>query len=143
MPEASDHRPHLSFWLIGALALIWNLLGAINFIMQMNPEVVASMGEEHRVLIEGRPLWGTIAFGVAAFGGTIGCILLIMRKALAVWLFVASLLGIMIQLAPNFKLADEVRMTAFGIFMMMVLPLLVAAFLAWYANQTHSKGWIK
>ena len=143
MSDTSNNKPHLSFWIVGILALVWNLLGAINFIAQMNPEMVAAMSEAHQVLINGRPLWGTIAFGVAVFGGSLGCILLLMRKSLAVFAFVASLLGVMIQLAPNFKLAGEINMTPTGILMMLVMPLLIAAFLAWFSLQTQNKGWIK
>ena len=143
MTDSPNNKPHISFWLIGTLALIWNLLGAINFIVQMNPDMVAAMSEEHKVLINGRPLWGTIAFAIAVFGGALGCILLLLRKALALIVFVVSLLGVMIQLAPSFKLAGEINMTPSSIFMMMVMPLIISAFLAWYTLQTQSKGWIK
>lgn len=38
-------RVHWSFWAIGAVALLWNVLGIINFVMQMNPEALAAMTE--------------------------------------------------------------------------------------------------
>ncbi len=142
MTEISNNRPHISFCILGALALIWNLMGVINFFGQMNPEIVASMPEPQQIIINERPIWGTIAFGLAVIGGAIGCILLLLRKSIAQVAFVISLLGIMIQLAPNFKLAGEVKMTPVGIFLILLLPLLVAAFLAWYASQTQNKGWI-
>jgi hypothetical protein len=143
MTEISNNRPHISFWLVGVLALIWNLMGVINCFGQMNPEMVASMAESHQAIINGRPIWGTIAFAVAVFGGAIGCILLLMRKAAALYLFIASLLSVMVQLIPNFKLAGKVQFSAGELLMMMVMPLVVAAFLAWYASQTQNKGWIK
>jgi hypothetical protein len=140
----TSHRPHLSFWIISILALIWNLLGVMNFFGQLNSEVVASMPASHQAIIEGRPVWGTIAFAIAVFGGALGCILLLLRKAVAQYVFIASLLGVMVQMIPNFKLAgSEVAFTLFEMVMMLILPLLVAAFLAWYATQTHEKGWIK
>ena len=33
---------HWSFWTIGAVALIWNAMGVINFFAQMNPDVLAA-----------------------------------------------------------------------------------------------------
>lgn len=139
----SSNKPHISFWLVAVLALIWNLMGVINFFGQMSPKMVASMAESHQAIINGRPIWGTISFALAVFGGAIGCILLMMRKAAALYLFVASLLGVMIHLIPNFNLAGKVQFSAGELLMMMVMPLVVAAFLAWYASQSQNKGWIK
>lgn len=139
----SPEKPHLSFWLIGALALLWNLMGGINFLGQMNSEFVASMPESHQAIVDGRPVWGTIAFAIAVFGGLAGAVLLLLRKGISLYLFLASLLGVMIQMIPNFKLAGEIQFGAGELFMMMVMPLVVAAFLTWYASQTKAKGWVK
>lgn len=46
---------HWSFWLIGVIALIWHAMGAMNFVMQLNPAAVAEYPESHRAIIEGRP----------------------------------------------------------------------------------------
>ena len=50
---------HWSFWLISVLALLWNVGGAINYLMQTNLEFVATLPETHRAIIEGRPAWAT------------------------------------------------------------------------------------
>ena len=72
------HRPwsgkslgnvHWSFWAIGTVALIWNVMGAINFIAQMNPDMLAAFRESERAIIENRPAWATGIFAVAVFGG--------------------------------------------------------------------------
>jgi len=34
---------HWSFWAIGAVALIWNVMGVINFFWQMNADALAAM----------------------------------------------------------------------------------------------------
>ena len=47
---------HWSFWLIGAVALIWNVVGVINFFMQMNPDVLAAYRESERAIVEGRKM---------------------------------------------------------------------------------------
>ena len=48
---------HRSFWAIGAVVLIWNVMGCINFFMQMNPDALADYPEAVRSLVEGRPGW--------------------------------------------------------------------------------------
>ena len=57
-----------SFWIIGAIALIWHGLGGINFISQMNADGVASMPESYRAIVEGRSVLATGAFGIAILG---------------------------------------------------------------------------
>ena len=84
-------KPHWSFWVICVIALIWNGMGTINFIMQMNPEMVANFPDAAKSLISTRPEWSTAAFAIAVFGGLIGDIFLILRKALALYLFIASI----------------------------------------------------
>src|SRR6266508_4881505 len=93
---------HWSFWAIGVVALIWNVMGVINFFVQMNPAALASYPESHRAIIEGRPAWATGAFAIAVFGGALGCLVLLLRKSAAYYLFIASLLGVIVQLIPPF-----------------------------------------
>ena len=87
---------HWSFWAIGAVALIWNVMGIMNFFWQMTPDTLAAMPESQRAIIKGRPAWATGAFAIAVFGGALGCLLLLLRKSAAYYLFVASLLGVLV-----------------------------------------------
>ena len=134
---------HWSFWAIGAVALIWNVMGGINFVAQMNPDVVASMPETHRAIIEGRPAWATGAFAIGVFGGALGCLLLLLRKSAAYYLFIASLLGTIVTMIHTLGIASStIDFSPFEILMMILMPLVVAAFLIWYSKQAQSKGWI-
>ena len=72
-----------SFWVIGAIALLWNVAGAINFFVQMDPDMLASYRESERAIVEGRPAWATAAFAIAVFSGAFGCLFLLLRKSLA------------------------------------------------------------
>ncbi len=131
---------HWSFWTIGAVALIWNVLGGINFFVQMNADMVAAMPETHRAIIEDRPAWATGAFAIAVFSGALGCLLLLLRKSAAYYLFIASLLGVIVTMTHTLGVGID-----FGvgeILMMILMPLVVAAFLIWYSKQGESKGWI-
>ena len=84
---------HWSFRAIGTVALIWNVLGCINFFVQMDPDMLSAYRESERAIVEGRPAWATGAFAVAVFGGALGCLLLLLRKSAAFYLFIVSLLG--------------------------------------------------
>jgi len=72
---------HWSFRIIGAVALIWNVVGVINFFVQVNPDALAAYRESERAIIEGRPAWATGAFVIAVFGGALGSLLLLPQEA--------------------------------------------------------------
>ena len=131
---------HWSFWAIGAVALIWNVMGSINYFVQMNPDVLATYPESERAIVEGRPAWATGAFAVAVFGGALGSLLLLLRKSAAYYLFIASLLGVIVTMIHTLGVGIDFGLgEILGIILM---PLVVAAFLIWYSKHAESKGWI-
>ncbi len=144
MNDETVGRVHWSFWAIGAVTLIWNVMGVINFFMQMNADALASFPESHRAIIEGRPAWATGAFAIAVFGGALGCLLLLLRKSAAYYLFIASLLGVIVQLIHTLGIArSTINFNPLDILMIILMPLVVAAFLIWYSKRAESKGWIR
>jgi len=134
---------HWSFWAIGAVALIWNVIGVINFLVQMNATALDSFPESHRAIIESRPAWATVGFAIAVFGGTLGCLLLLLRKSAAYYLFITSLLGVMVTMTHTIGIASSTNdFSPFELLTMVLMPLVVAAILIWYSKQAESKGWI-
>jgi hypothetical protein len=115
-------------------------MGVINFFAQMNPDVLAAYRMSERAIVEGRPAWATGGFALAVFGGTIGCLLLLLRKSAAYYLFIASLLGVIVTMSHTLGIGVDFGLgEILGIILM---PLVVAAFLIWYSKQAESKGWI-
>ena len=82
--EVTATLPKMFYWVSGA-ALVWNLLGIAAYIGQvtMSPETLAGLPPEQRALYEQTPAWVTSAFAIAVNAGAIGCLLLLLRKALA------------------------------------------------------------
>ncbi len=140
MQETKKSRVHWSFWLIGAVTLIWNVMGCINFFMQMNSDMVASYRETERAIIHNRPGWATIAFAIAVFGGALGCLLLLLKKSLSFYLFVASLLGVIVTMVHT--LGAGIDFSAAELVGIIVMPIVVAAFLVWYAKYAQRKRWV-
>ncbi len=141
MNDKTVGNVHWSFWLIGAVALIWNVVGVINFFMQMNPDVLAAYRESERAIIEGRPAWATGAFAIAVFGGAFGCVLLLLRKSAAYYLFIGSLFGVIVTMIHTLGIGFDFGLgEILGIILM---PLVVAVFLIWYSKRAKSKGWIR
>ena len=140
MNDDSAGTVHWSFWAIIIFMLIWNVMGCINFFVQMNPEMVASYRENEKAIITGRPVWATVAFAIAVFGGALGCLLLLVKKSIAFYFFIASLLGVVVTIVHTLSIGIE-----FGIgevIGIMIAPLMVAVFLIWYSKYVQNKGWI-
>lgn len=138
--EQTTHKAHWSFWLIGIFMLIWNVMGCINFVMQMDPEMLSSYRETEQTLIQGRPLWATAGFAIAVFGGSLGCILLLLKRSESFYLFVASLLGVLIAIGHSLTL--NIEFSIGEIIGVVLMPVLVAGFLIWYSKYTERKGWL-
>ena len=131
---------HWSFWVISAVALLWNVGGAVNFFVQMNPDALTAYRESERAIIDGRPAWATGGFAIAVFAGTFGGLLLLLRKSVALYLFIASLLGVILTMTHT--LGVDIDFSPGEIVVIILMPLAVAAFLIWYSKQAESKGWI-
>jgi len=130
---------HWSFWIISVVALIFNFMGVINYFVQMNADSLASFPESYRPIIEGRPAWATAAFAIAVFGGSLGCLLLLLRKSAAFYVLIASLLGVIVTKMHIFGVAG---FSSFEIWIGVLMQLVVTAFLIWYSKLAESKGWI-
>ncbi len=143
MTNETDKGAHWSFWLVCILALLWNVGGAINYIMQTNLEFVSELPETHRSIIEGRPIWATGGFAIGVFGGAIGCLLLIFKKSSAFYIFIFSLLGIVITMLHTINVAISKTSFSFSeIVVMIILPIIVAAILIWYSKLVIRKNWV-
>ncbi len=140
MKNKNVNAVHWSFWVIATFMLIWNVMGCINFFVQMNPDMVASYRETEQAIISGRPAWATVAFAVAVFGGSVGCLLLLLRKSAAYYLFIASFLGVIVTMTHT--LGVDIDFGLGEILGIILMPLVVAAFLIWYSKQAERKGWV-
>jgi len=143
MSDESATGVHWSFWVISALTLIWNVLGGANFFMQLDADIVSTMPETHRAIIIGRPMWATAGFAVIVFGGALGCLLLLLRKSAAYYVFIVSLLGGVVTMIHTVVIArSTIDFSVSEIVVMILMPLAVAVFLIWYTKWAERQGWI-
>ena len=144
MNDETDRGVHWSFWLISAVALIWNVLGSVNYLVQMNADSFDAFLEVERAIIDGRPAWATAGFAIGVFGGALGSVLLLLRKSVAFYFFVASLLGVIVTIIHTIGVgSSKVSFSPVEIIVMIVMPLIVAVFLIWYARWAQGKGWVR
>lgn len=136
MTNQTSNRSWL-FWVIAALGLFWNIGGSLNYLMQTDPQAVARLPDSHRAIIDSRPWWATTGFALGVFAGAFGCLLLIMRKTKAREMLWISLIGIVVTSAHTLRVAlSDYRFTLAELIVMLIMPVLVAIALLWYAHKT-------
>ena len=133
-----------AFWIIGGIALVWNILGIVAFVSEftMSAEALAEMPEAQQALHANVPAWATVAYAVAVLCGTLGCVALLLRKSVALPLFVLSLLGVIVQMGHAFLGTNALDVLGPASLVMPIIITAVAAFLIWYASAAKGKSWI-
>lgn len=142
---ADASKTPLWFWIVSGLALAWNLLGLIQFFVQvtMSKEVIAKLPEAEQALYANIPLLVTIGFAMAVFGGTAGCILLLLRRKWAFPVLIISLIGVIIQFGYTLLMTKAIDVYGVTAVVMPGFVVLVCGGLIWLSHLAISKGWLK
>lgn len=139
------NKPPVWFHVVAVIALLWNLLGCLAFAMDLmlSPQEVAALPETQRALYDARPVWAVAATGIAVIGGTLGCIGLLLRRKWALGLFVASLVGIVVQDIGLFVLVDGATLAGPVAVVMQAIVLVVAIALILLSRRGIALGWLR
>jgi hypothetical protein len=143
MPEENSKPPKSFYWTAG-VALAWNLLGMSAYVAQvtMTPDAMNALPEAERMLYENVPSWATSAFAIAVTAGTLGCLLLLMRKVLAMPVFIASLLGVLAQNFNFFVLMDAMAVLGAVAAIFSAAVTIIGAYLIWFTDNSKKNGWL-
>lgn len=143
------------YWLISIIGLLWNLLGTLAFFWYtvfmervITPEFLAAVPEEQRLQMEQQlqmlaatPLWVNVAYGVAVFGGLLGCILLLMRRRLAVPVFGLSLAGVVAQNVYSLGIARAQEVLGATAYIVPSVVVVFGVILLLTAIKAKNEGW--
>ena len=137
-------KPSNLFWVISSIALVWNLMGVFNYLDQafMTDKILETLPKEQQILYQDVPAWVTAAFAIAVFSGTLGSLLLLLKKKNASTFFIISFLGIMGQM--SYRLLIDQSSDSFGP-MGIAMPIIIIAFggyLIWYSRKANEHRWL-
>lgn len=98
-------------WVIGVLALVWNSIGAFDYLMTetRNASYMSSFTADQLAYFYGLPRWIIATWAVGVWGGVVGSVFLLLRRRLAVSAFGASLAGTAVTFLYNYALTDGYR----------------------------------
>lgn len=134
------------YWILAVVFLLWNIMGVLSFFAHtfISEEALTNLPENERALYGEYPLWTTIVFALAVFGGTLGSIGLLLRKKWAKTAFVISLLGIIPQMIHNTFFTKSMEIYGPGqAATMPIMVIIFAVFLIWFSNYAIKKNWLK
>lgn len=131
-----------SFTIIAVILLLWNMIGMAAFIMQYTADLSALARTDPytaRIFAQ-MPGWVWIAYAVAVGAGTLGAILLLLRKAAAVWPFLASVIAIVVQFGYSFLGTDMLAVKGPTTMIFPAVILLIAVAQLLYTRSLAAKG---
>jgi len=93
----SPMTPPAHLWIVGTVSLLWNALGCYDYLVTKLAPQSLGLGPDMLAYLAGLP-WGITAFwALGVWGSLVGSVLLLMRSALAVPAFAASLVGLAVS----------------------------------------------
>ena len=143
MSDESNTETPMLHWLIAGAGLIWNLFGFSIYLMTVRatPEQLAQQYNEAQIaFMNSVPMWATSANAIAVTTGVLACIFLLLRKSVALPLFVTSFAALLVQDLHAFVITDVV--SVFGMLPVYIqgTVLLVATGLIFYTRGAKSRG---
>ena len=122
-------------WVIGIVALLWNAVGAFDYLatkLQLEP-YMSNFSQEQLEYFYGVPAWAVACWAVGVWGALLGSLALLLRKSFAVWLFGASILGMVGTTVYNFVLSDGAAIMGEGAVAFSAVIWAIALFLYFYS----------
>jgi hypothetical protein len=143
MTDAPMKSPwHL--WLIGVIAVLFNSIGVFDFVMSIAQgakyQASAGMTPDQIAHYQQMPSWMTVFWAVGVFGAFLASILLLLRRKLALPIFVLSLAAFLVSLLYTYVLTNggAIMGQQMAITSAVIAGLLV--FFSWYSRLMAVRG---
>ncbi|WP_376696949.1 hypothetical protein [Wenzhouxiangella sp. EGI_FJ10305] len=145
MTDTPASRPPVHFWIVAVIAVLWNAVGAFDFIAtQIRMEsYMSAFSEEQLAFFYGIPAWAVITWGIATWGALLGSLAMLMRLRWAYHLFIISFIAMLMTSFQNFVLSNGAEiMGAAGLIFSGVI-VAIGIFLILYNRAMLQRGVLK
>jgi len=108
MSEKSNGKRPLHLWIVGVLSLLWNAMGAYDYLMTQtkNEAYMAKFTPEQLDFYYGFPMWVESAWAIAVWGAVVGSIFLLMAKRVTQWVLLVSLVAMVLTTVHNYGISN-------------------------------------
>lgn len=141
-----EKRP-LHLWVIGILALLWNCIGALDYVMTKtkNAAYLEQFTDAQLDYFYNLPTWFVIFWALAIWSSVLASILLLFRKKLSSSVYLISLIGVIITFSYSYGISNGYEIVG-GQPTSLIMPAMVfiiAVALFFYTRAMSSKGILK
>lgn len=142
------NKPNRGFWIIAIIALVWNIMGLFQFVAAtfMQDSMLESYKElyteEQVALFTNIPSWYYVVFGICTITGFLGCIALLLRKKMAIPLFLISLLTVLVVQGYWLLGTNTIDLMGMEAVIMPIIVIIICIFLYFYSKGAAQKGWL-
>ena len=144
MNQKTKSAVPLWYWVIAAVALLWNLLGCAFFGMEIFAQeaMMESMTEDQKEWARSIPGWIYFVYGLAVSTGVAGTIGLFLRKGWTIPLFAICLVAVIVQMVYTMIIGGGIQVMGPSGLVMPSLVIVFAAVLLWFSWFARSRRWL-
>ena len=145
MATAAPVRAPAHLWIVGLVALLWNALGAFDYVMSQTNNAwyfsLMQFSDADRAYIANSPALADAFWAFGVWGGLLGSILLLMRSRYAYWAFVVSLVGALVTTIYQYVITPlPADLQTGGTTMLTIAVVVIAVALLVYSYRMRAKG---
>ena len=133
-----------SFWVIAVLSLLWNAVGANDYVQTQlaNRSYIEGMTQGMALTVDellayydAFPFWVDAGWALGVWGAVVGSLLLLARSRFALHAFLVSLVGLVITTAYTFAVPMPGQTNLIVPIVLTVIIYAVTLFLIWYTRR--------
>lgn len=142
---ASREKAPAWFWVVSVVLFVWAIAGVASCYLHVTLDKAAldKMTAYDRNLFLGLPRWFAYDFALATITALVGSICLLLRRRVAMPLYLLSLIGVIIQFGWVLGATDLIAVK--GIVAAALFPFVIfsiGVFSLWFADVARGRRWI-
>ena len=132
------------YWVIAAVALLWNLMGCAAFGMEMFAQEAAmeSMTEAQKEWVRSTPGWVYVVYAISVFSGVAGSIGLFLRKGWTILMFSICVVAVIIQMGYTMLIGGGLQVMGPSGLVLPSLVIGIEAALLWFSRFARNRNWL-
>jgi len=141
MSDELNGTPPISFYIVAGVFLFFNVTGLIFYYQQMTltPQMLQGLNASTIAFMEATPVWATSGYAIAVNAGVVASIVLLLRKAWALPVYIVSFAGVLTQDFDAFVLRDAVGVWGSSAYYVPSVVLVMCLVEIWYSRSVANR----
>jgi hypothetical protein len=141
--EHYSPRPLARWYWLGAIAaFLFMIVACCGFVIDVTTNPM-SLPLDQRAVMMARPMWMVAAYGIAVWVGLAGALMLLLRRRIAQWLILVSLVAAIVTFLPYAvvpQVSDNITTNDIAAAIVVVA---ITWTIFWFARHSSQRGWLR